>query len=68
MNIQFNESSLEFLYLNTVLNFKNLFISINNYDIYKFTIKFYFEDFTNQDVIILEYKLVYYKLDVIHNL
>ncbi|XP_042460668.1 zinc finger MYM-type protein 1-like [Zingiber officinale] len=68
LNTRFNESSVELLSLSTALDPKNSFESINIDDICKLAMKFYPEDFTNQDIIALKYELVHYKLDVIQNL
>ncbi|XP_042396360.1 uncharacterized protein LOC121986457 [Zingiber officinale] len=68
LNTRFNESSVELLSLSTDLDPKNSFESINTDDICKLATKFYPEDFTNQDIIALNYELVHYKLDVIQNL
>ncbi|XP_074567177.1 uncharacterized protein LOC141823867 [Curcuma longa] len=68
LNTRFNESSVELLSLSTTLDPKNLFDSFNSDDICKLAIKFYPEDFTEQDIVTLEYELVHYKLDVMKNL
>ncbi|XP_042388013.1 zinc finger MYM-type protein 1-like [Zingiber officinale] len=68
LNTRFNESSVEFLSLSTTLDPKYSFDSINSDDICKLAKKFYPEDFTNQDIVALEYELVHYKLDVMQNL
>ncbi|XP_042471469.1 uncharacterized protein LOC122053481 [Zingiber officinale] len=68
LNTLFNESSMELLSLSSALDPKNSFKSINIDDICKLAMKFYPEDFTNQDIIALKYELVHYKLDVIQNL
>ncbi|XP_042432588.1 zinc finger MYM-type protein 1-like [Zingiber officinale] len=68
LNTRFNESSVELLSLSTALDPKNSFDSINSNDICKLAKKFYPEDFTNQDIVALEYELVHYKLDVMQNL
>ncbi|XP_042418961.1 zinc finger MYM-type protein 1-like [Zingiber officinale] len=68
LNTRFNESSVELLSLSTALDPKNSFDSINSDDICKLAKKFYPEDFTNQDIVALEYELVHYKLDVMQNL
>ncbi|XP_042444005.1 uncharacterized protein LOC122029119 [Zingiber officinale] len=68
LNTRFNESSVKLLSLSTALDPKNSFESINIDDICKLAMKFYHEDFTNQDIIALKYELVHYKLDVIQNL
>ncbi|XP_042387913.1 uncharacterized protein LOC121980007 [Zingiber officinale] len=68
LNTRFNESSVELFSRSTALDPKNSFESINTDDICKPAMKFYPEDFTNQDIIALKYELVHYKLDVIQNL
>ncbi|XP_042401366.1 uncharacterized protein LOC121991428 [Zingiber officinale] len=68
LNTRFNESSVELLSLSTALDPKNSFDSINSDDICKLAKKFYPEDFTNQDIVALEYELIHYKLDVMQNL
>ncbi|XP_042414996.1 receptor-like kinase TMK2 [Zingiber officinale] len=57
LNTRFNESSVELLSLSTTLAPKNSFESINIDDICKLAMKFYPEDFTNQDIIALKYEL-----------
>ncbi|XP_042380071.1 uncharacterized protein LOC121972472 [Zingiber officinale] len=54
LNTRFNESSVELLSLSTALDPKNSFESINIDDICKLAMKFYPEDFTNQDIIALK--------------
>ncbi|XP_074559959.1 uncharacterized protein LOC141816025 [Curcuma longa] len=68
LNTRFNESSVELLSLSTALDPKNSFDSFNSDDICKLATKFYPEDFTEQDIVTLEYELVHYKLDVMKNL
>ncbi|XP_042386730.1 uncharacterized protein LOC121978454 [Zingiber officinale] len=57
LNTRFNESSVELLSVSTALDPKNSFDSINSDDICKLAKKFYPEDFTNQDIVALEYEL-----------
>ena len=66
LNTRFNELSVELLSLGMDLNPKNSFESFNSDDICKLAKKFYLEDFTNQDIVTLEYELIHYKLDVMH--
>ncbi|XP_073136886.1 uncharacterized protein [Henckelia pumila] len=47
---------------------KNSFDSFNSDDICKLATKFYPEDFTDQEIVALEYELVHYKLDMMQNL
>ncbi|XP_073120494.1 uncharacterized protein [Henckelia pumila] len=68
LNTRFNESSVKLLSLSTTLDPKNSFDSFNSDVICKLATKFYPEDFTDQDIIALEYELVHYKLDVMQNL
>ncbi|XP_073131498.1 uncharacterized protein [Henckelia pumila] len=68
LNTRFNESSVELLYLSTALDPKNSFASFCSDDICKLATKFYPEDFTDQDIIALEYELIHFKLDVMQNL
>ncbi|XP_075507874.1 uncharacterized protein LOC142544722 [Primulina tabacum] len=64
-----------FLFLNDVnssnisaLDPKNSFDSFNSDDICKLAKKFYPGDFTDQEIVALEYELIHYKLDVMQNL
>ena len=66
LNTRFNELSVELLSLSVALDPKNSFESFNSDDICKLAKKFYPEDFTNQDIVTLEYELIHYKLDVMH--
>ena len=66
LNTRFNELSVELLSLSVALDLKNSFESFNSDDICKLAKKFYHEDFTNQDIVTLEYKLIHYKLDLMH--
>ncbi|XP_075473385.1 uncharacterized protein LOC142504397 [Primulina tabacum] len=68
LNTRFNESSVELLSLNTALDPKNSFDSFNSDDICKLAKKFYPGDFTDQEIVALEYELIHYKLDVMQNL
>lgn len=68
LNTRFNESSVELLSLSTSLDPKNSFDSFNSDDICKLAAEFYPEDFTDQDIVALEYELIHYKLDVMQNL
>ncbi|XP_075494879.1 uncharacterized protein LOC142532472 [Primulina tabacum] len=68
LNTRFNESSVELLSLSTALDPKNSFDSFNSDDICKLAKKFYPEDFTDQEIVALEYELIHYKLDVMQNL
>ncbi|XP_073119602.1 uncharacterized protein [Henckelia pumila] len=68
LNTRFNESSVELLSLSTALDPKNSFASFCSDDICKLATKFYPEDFTDQDIIALEYELIHFKLDVMQNL
>ena len=63
LNTKFNKLSLEFFSLNTTLELKNLFKSD---DICKLEKKFYPKNFTDQDIVTLEYELIHYKFDVMH--
>ncbi|XP_075512752.1 uncharacterized protein LOC142548333 [Primulina tabacum] len=64
LNTRFNESSVELLSLSTALDPKNSFDSFNSDDICKLAKKFYPGDFTDQEIVALEYELIHYKLDV----
>ena len=66
LNTKFNKLSVELLSLSVALDPENFFESFNTDDIFKLAKKFYLEDFINQDIIILEYELIHYKLDVMH--
>ena len=66
LNTRFNELSVELLSLNMALNPKNSFESFNSDNICKLAKKFYPENFTNQDIVTLEYELIHYKLDGMH--
>ncbi|XP_075499096.1 uncharacterized protein LOC142537471 [Primulina tabacum] len=68
LNTRFNESSVELLSLSTALGPKNSFDSFNSDDICKLAKKFYPGDFTDQEIVALEYELIHYKLDVMQNL
>ncbi|XP_075524471.1 uncharacterized protein LOC142556855 [Primulina tabacum] len=68
LNTRFNESSVELLSLSTALDPKNPFDSFNSDDICKLAKKFYPGDFTDQEIVALEYELIHYKLDVMQNL
>ncbi|XP_075524058.1 uncharacterized protein LOC142556490 [Primulina tabacum] len=68
LNTRFNESSVELLSLSTALDPKNSFDSFNSDDICKLAKKFYPGDFTDQEIVALEYELIHYKLDVMQNL
>ncbi|XP_075515351.1 uncharacterized protein LOC142549991 [Primulina tabacum] len=68
LNTRFNESSVELLSLSTALDPKNSFDSFNSDDICKLATKFYPGDFTDQEIVALEYELIHYKLDVMQNL
>ncbi|XP_075524545.1 uncharacterized protein LOC142556946 [Primulina tabacum] len=68
LNTRFNESSVELLSLSTALDPKNSFDSFNSDDICKLATKFYPGDFTDQEIVALEYELINYKLDVMQNL
>ncbi|XP_075481386.1 uncharacterized protein LOC142522119 [Primulina tabacum] len=67
LNTRFNESSVELLSLSTALDPKNSFDSFNSDDICKLAKKFYPGDFTDQEIVALEYELIHYKLDVMQN-
>ena len=66
LNTKFNELSVELLSLSVALDPKNSFESFNSDDICKLAKKFYLEDFTNQDIVTLEYELIHCKLNVMH--
>ena len=66
LNTRFNELSVELLSLSVALDPKNSFELFNSNDICKLTKKFYPEDFTNQDIVTLEYELIHFKLDVMY--
>ncbi|XP_075504357.1 uncharacterized protein LOC142541778 [Primulina tabacum] len=68
LNTRFNESSVELLSPSTALDPKNSFDSFNSDDICKLAKKFYPGDFTDQEIVALEYELIHYKLDVMQNL
>ncbi|XP_075499782.1 uncharacterized protein LOC142538321 [Primulina tabacum] len=68
LNTRFNESSVELLSLSTALDPKNSFDSFNSDDICKLAKKFNPGDFTDQEIVALEYELIHYKLDVMQNL
>ncbi|XP_075521518.1 uncharacterized protein LOC142554730 [Primulina tabacum] len=68
LNTRFNEPSVELLSLSTTLDHKNSFDSFNIDDICKLATKFYPGDFIDQEIVALEYELIYYKLDVMQNL
>lgn len=65
LNTRFNDTSLELLSLSVALDPKNHFISFNSGDICNLARKFYREDFTDQDIVSLEYELRHYQHDVI---
>ena len=67
LNTRFNELLVELLSFSVALDPKNSFEAFNNDDICKLTNKFYPKDFTNQDIVTLEYELIHYKLNVMHN-
>ena len=66
LNTRFNELSVELLSLSVALDPKNSFQSFNSDDICKHAKNFYPKNFTNQDIVALEYELIHYKLDVMH--
>ena len=66
LNTRFNKLSVELLSLSVALDPKNTIKSFNGDDICKLAKKFYHEDFTNHDIVTLEYELIHYKLDVMH--
>ncbi|XP_075475288.1 uncharacterized protein LOC142506039 [Primulina tabacum] len=68
LNTRFNESSVELLSLSTALDPKNSFDSFNSDDICKLAKKCYPGEFTDQEIVALEYELIHYKLDVMQNL
>ncbi|KAL6533686.1 hypothetical protein OROHE_013519 [Orobanche hederae] len=57
LNTRFNDVSIELLSLSVALDPKNSFESFNSDDICKLVRKFYPEDFTDQDIVSLEYEL-----------
>ncbi|KAL8556321.1 hypothetical protein ACS0TY_003944 [Phlomoides rotata] len=65
LNTRFNDVSVELLSLSVTLYPKNSFESFNSDDICKLARKFYPGDFTDQDIVSLEYELIHYKHDVI---
>ena len=66
LNTRFNELSIELISLSVVLDSKKFFQSFNSDDIFKLAKKSYLRDFTDQDIVSLEYELIHYKLDVMH--
>ncbi|XP_073290511.1 uncharacterized protein [Primulina huaijiensis] len=56
LNTRFNESSVELLSFSTTLDPKNSSDLFNNDDICKLATKFYPGDFTDQDIVALEYE------------
>ena len=66
LNTRFNELLVELLSLSVALDPNNSFESFNNDDIFKLAKKFYLEDFIDQDIVILEYELIHYKLNVMY--
>ncbi|XP_057791491.1 uncharacterized protein LOC131008576 [Salvia miltiorrhiza] len=65
LNTRFNDVSIELLSLSVALDPKNAFESFDSDNICKLARKFYPEDFTDQDIVSLEYELRHYKHDVI---
>ncbi|KAL8484958.1 hypothetical protein ACS0TY_027314 [Phlomoides rotata] len=65
LNTRFNDVFVELLSLSVALDPQKSFESFNSDDICKLAKKLYPEDFTDQDIVSLEYELVYYKHNVI---
>ncbi|KAL8473399.1 hypothetical protein ACS0TY_030293 [Phlomoides rotata] len=65
LNTRFNDVYVELLSLSMALDPKKSFESFNNDDICKLAKKLYPGEFTDQDIVSLEYELIHYKHDVI---